>query len=120
MMTRPALDTGSTRLAIAGDLWVDHLATSDELRFAVLDDEHVVGVVVHLRPASHDALGDDDQTFIFEDALTFDEAGRHLDVVYGVDARRKPGGTCHSDEGRSRNYRGGCEQIFHERSPYAL
>src|SRR5437660_687224 len=91
MMTHPALDTGSARLAGTDYLWIDHLAPGDELRFAILDDEHVVGVVMHLRTALHDALGDDDQTFIIEDALTLDEAGRNLAVVYGVDARRKPG-----------------------------
>src|SRR5258706_2885102 len=69
MMTHPALDTGSARLAGTGYLRRDHLAAGDELRFAILDDEHVVGVVVHLGAAPHDALGDDDQTFILEDAL---------------------------------------------------
>src|SRR5258705_382457 len=118
MTTHPALDTGSARLAGTDYLWVDHLAAGDELRFAILNNEHVVGVVVHLRAALHDALGDDDQTFILEDALTLDEAGRNLVVVYVVDARRKPGGSSHGYQGRSRKYRGECERVFHERSPY--
>src|SRR6266699_499091 len=42
MMTDPALDTGPARLARGGYLRVDHLATGDELRFAIHDDEHVV------------------------------------------------------------------------------
>ncbi len=111
---------GSARLAGAHFLWVDHLTAGDELRFAILDDEHVVGIVVHLRAALHDALGDDDQTFILEDALALDEAGRNLVVVYGVDARRKPGGHPHGYQGRSREYRGECERVFHERSPCEL
>src|SRR5260221_560255 len=100
MMTHPVLDTGSARLAGTGYLRRDHLAAGDELRFAILDDEHVVGVVVHLRAALHDALGDDDQAFILDDALTLDEAGRNLVVVYVVDARRKPGGSSHGYQGR--------------------
>src|SRR5467141_1263423 len=118
MMTHPALDTGSARLAGAHLLWVDHLAAGDELRFAILDDEHVVGIVVHLGAALHDALGDDDQTFILEDALTFDEAGRNLVLVYVVDARRKPGGHSHGYQGHSRKCRCESERVFHERSPY--
>src|SRR5258705_150223 len=120
MMIRPAVDTGSARLAGADYLWVDQLAAGDELRFAILDDEHVIGIVVHLRAALHDALGDDDQTFILEDALTFDEAGRNLVVVYGVDTRRKPGGHPHGYQGRGREHRGECERVFHERSPCEL
>src|SRR5260221_208950 len=120
MMIRPAVDTGSPRLAGVDYLWVDHLAAGDELRFAILDDEHVIGIVVHLRAALHDALGDDDQTFILKDALTFDEAGRNLGVVYGVNARRKPGGHPHGYQSRSREYRGECERVFHERSPCEL
>src|SRR5258705_169576 len=120
MMTRPALDTGSARLAGAVCLCIGQLAAGDELRFAILDDEHVVGVVVHLRAALHAAIGDDDQTFILEDALTLDEAGRHFVVVYGVDARRKPGGHSHGYQGHSRKHCGECERVFHERSPYEL
>src|SRR5258706_3339726 len=110
MMTHAALDTGSARLAGAHFLWVDQLAAGDEPRFAILDDEHVVGIVVHLRAALHDALGDDDQTLILEDALTFDEAGRNLSVVYGVDARRKPGGHPHGYQARSREHRAQCKR----------
>src|SRR5262249_13123751 len=51
MMTHPALDTDPARLAGGGYLRVDHLAAGDELRFAIHDDEHVVGVVVHLGAA---------------------------------------------------------------------
>src|SRR5438105_2333244 len=60
MMTRAVLDACSARLAGRGCLRVDHLAAGDELRFAIHYDEHVVGVVVHLGAAPHDALGDDD------------------------------------------------------------
>src|SRR5215468_11730296 len=48
MMTHPALDTGPARLAGGGYLRVDHLSAGDELGFAIHDDEHMVGVVVHL------------------------------------------------------------------------
>jgi tRNA-splicing ligase RtcB (3'-phosphate/5'-hydroxy nucleic acid ligase) len=44
MVTHPALDTGPARLAWGGHLRVDHLAASDELRFAIHDNEHMVGV----------------------------------------------------------------------------
>src|SRR5258705_384432 len=118
MMTHPALDTASARLAGALFLWVDQLAAGDEVRFAILDNEHVVGVVVHLRAALHDALGDDDQTLILEDALTLGEAGRNLVVVYVVDTRRKPSGPSHGYQGHSRKCRCESERVFHERSPY--
>src|SRR5258706_142106 len=111
-----AVNPGSARLAGVDYLWVDHLAAGDELRFAILDDEHVIGVGVHLGTALHTALGDDDQTFILKDALALDEAGRNLGMVYGVNARRKPGGHPHGYQGRSREYRGECERVFHERS----
>src|SRR5258707_14988209 len=117
MMTHPALDTGPARLAGGGYLRVDHLAAGDELRFAIHDDEHVVGVVVHLGAALHAAVGDDDQTFILDDAPALDESGRNLVVVYVVDARRKTGGSSQGYEGGSREYRGECEQVYHERYP---
>src|SRR5882672_3537389 len=120
MMTHAALDTGSARLAGAHYLWVGQLAPGDKFRFAILDNEHVVGIVVHLRAALHDALGDDDQTLILEHALALDEAGRNLVVVYGVDARRKPGGHPHGYQGRGREYRGECERVFHGLSPCEL
>jgi ABC-type uncharacterized transport system substrate-binding protein len=44
-------------------------------------------------------------------------AGRNLVVVYVVDARRKTGGSSQGYQGGSREYRGECEQVFHERSP---
>src|SRR5258706_6704262 len=117
MMTHPALDTGPARLAGGGYLRVDHLAAGDELRFAIHDDEHVVGVVVHFGAALHAAVGDDDQTFILDDAPALDEGGRNLVVGYVVDARRKTGGSSEGYQGGSREYRGECEQVFHERSP---
>src|SRR5215471_1506125 len=109
MMTHPALDAGAARLAGIGYFRVDHLATGAELRFAIHDDEHVVGVVVHLGAALHGAVGDDDQTFILDDAPALDESGRNLVVVYVVDARRKASGSSQSYQGGSREYRGGCE-----------
>src|SRR5262245_52483718 len=116
MMTHAALDAGSARLAGLGCLRVDQLAAGDELRFAIHDDEHVVGVVVHLGAAPHDALGDDDQALILNDAPALDEGGRNLVVVYVVDALRKTGGSC---QGGSREYRGECDRVFdrvfHER-----
>src|SRR6266853_6228420 len=117
MMTHPALDTGPARLAGGGYLRVDHLAAGDELRFAIHDDEHVVGVVVHLGAALHAAVGDDDQTFILDDAPALDEGGRNLVVVHVVDARRKTGGSSQGYQGGRRENRGECEQVFHERSP---
>src|SRR5260221_699818 len=120
MTTHAALDTGFAGLAGAHYLWVGQLAPGDKLRFAIHDDEHVVGIVVLLRAALHDALGDDDQTLILKDTLTFDEAGRNLVVVYGVDARRKPGGHPHGYQGRGREYRGERGRVFHERSPCEL
>src|SRR5712692_3014510 len=102
MMTHPALDTGPARLAGGGYLRVDHLAAGDELRFAVHDDEHVVGGVVHLGAALHAAVGDDDQTFILDDAPALDEGGRHLVVVHVMDARRKTGGSSIRHQGGSR------------------
>src|SRR5262245_60912221 len=100
MMTHPALDAGPARLAVGGYLRVDHPATGDELRFAIHDNEHVVGVIVHLGATLHAAVGDDDQTFILDDAPALDESGRNLVVVYVVHARRKAGG-------RSQGYQGG-------------
>src|SRR5215468_712413 len=117
MMTHPALDTGPARLPGGGYLRVDHLSAGNELRFAIHDDEHVVGVVVHLGAALYAAVGDDDQTFILDDAPALDEGGSDLVVVYVVDARRKSGGRPQGYEGGGREYRGGCEQVFHERSP---
>src|SRR5258708_5154522 len=111
MMTHPALDTGPARLAGGGYLRVDHLATGDELRFAIHDDEHVVGVVVHFGATLHAAVGDDDQALILDDAPALDEGGRNLVVVYVVDALRKTGGSC---QGGSREYRGECDRVFHE------
>src|SRR6267142_1642644 len=93
MTTHPALDTGPARLAGAGYLRVDHLAAGDELRFAIHDDEYVVGVVVHFGGALHAAVGDDDQALILEDAPALDEGGRNLVVVYVANARRKMGGS---------------------------
>src|SRR5438270_233440 len=112
MMTLPALHTGSARLAGVGYLRVDHLAAGAELRFAIHDDKHVVDAVVHLGAAPHDALGDDDQALILDDAPALDEGGRNLVVVYVVDALRKTGGSC---QGGSREYRGECDWVFHER-----
>src|SRR5579871_2130784 len=120
MMAHAALNTGAACLAGAVCLRTDQLTPGDELRFAFLDDEHMVGIVVHLRAAPDDALGDDDQTLIFEDALTLDEASRDLGVVYIVDTRGNPRGHPNSREGRRGKYRGKCERIFHERSPYEL
>src|SRR6516162_2705547 len=111
MVTDPALDAAPARLAGVGYLRVDHLAAGDELRFAIHDDEHVVGVVVHLGAALHGAVGDDDQTLILDDAPALDEGGRNLVVVYVVDALRKTGGSC---QGGSREYRGECDRVFHE------
>src|SRR5258708_1324723 len=81
MMTYPTLDTGSACLAGVGYLGVDHLAAGDELRFAILDDEHVVGVVVHLGAALQAGVGVDGQTLILEDARALDEGRRNLAVV---------------------------------------
>src|SRR2546423_8585775 len=92
MMTHAALDAGPARLAAVGYLRVDHLAAGDELSFAIHDDEHVVGVVVHFGTALHAAVGDDDQALILEDAPAFDEGGRNLVVVNIADARRKMAG----------------------------
>src|SRR5450432_788629 len=92
MMTDPTLDAAPARLAGGGYLRVDHLAAGDELRFAIQDDEHVIGVVVHLGSTLHAAVGDDGQTFILDDAPALDEGGRDLLVVDDVDARRKAGG----------------------------
>src|SRR5215471_19260706 len=94
MMTRPTLDTGSSRLASTLYLWLDHLAAGDELRFAILDDEHVVGVVVHLGAALHATVGDDGQPFVLDDARALDEGGRNLVVVDVVDSgwKTKTGG----------------------------
>src|SRR5437899_11983428 len=94
MMTHAALDAGPARLAGVGYLRVDQLAAGDELRFAIHDDEHVVGVVVHFGAALHGAFGDDDQTLILDDAPALDEGGSNLVVVYVVDALRKMGGSC--------------------------
>src|SRR5436305_13052035 len=102
MMTLPALNTGSARLAGVGYLRVDHLAAGDELRFAIHDDEHVVGVVVHFGTALHAAVGDDDQALILEDAPALDEGGRNLVVVYVADARRKTCGSCEGGSGAAR------------------
>src|SRR5262245_47024467 len=93
MMTHAALDAGPARLAGVGCLRVDHLAAGDELRFAIHDDEHVVGVVVHFGAALHAAVGDDDQALILEDAPALDEGGRNLVVVYVAHARWKMGGS---------------------------
>jgi hypothetical protein len=41
-------------------------AAGDELRFAIHDDEHVVGVVVHFGAALHAAVGNDDQALILD------------------------------------------------------
>jgi hypothetical protein len=60
----------------------------------------VVDAVVHLGAAPHDALGDDDQALILDDAPALDEGGRNLAVVYVVDALRKTGGSC---QGGARN-----------------
>src|SRR5580704_7734936 len=118
MMTHPALDAGPARLAGLGCLRVDQLAAGDELRFAIHDDKHVVDAVVHLGAAPHDALGDDDQALILDDAPALDEGGRNLVVVYIVDARWKAGGSSQGYEGGgSREYRGECKPVFHERSP---
>src|SRR5262245_30355590 len=92
-MTLPALDTGRARLTGVGYLRVDHLAAGDELRFAIHDDEHVVGVVVHVGAALHAAVGNDDQALILEDAPALDEGGRNLVVVYVAHARWKMGGS---------------------------
>src|SRR4051812_29857170 len=73
MMTHPALDAGPAGLAGGSDLRVDDLAAGHELRFAIHDNEHVVGVVVNLGPALHAAVGDDDQTFILNDPPALDE-----------------------------------------------
>src|SRR5258706_10374697 len=89
MMPHAVLDTGSARLAGALDLWRDHLAAGDELRFAILDDEHVAGLVVHLGAALHAAVGDDGQALILKDALALDEGSRNLVVTDVVNARRK-------------------------------
>src|ERR1700716_235923 len=93
MMTLPALDPGRARLAGVGYLRVDHLAAGDELRFAIHDDEHVVGVVVHLGAALHAAVGDDDQALILEDAPALAKGGGTLLGVYVGDPRRKRGGS---------------------------
>src|SRR2546428_3467934 len=111
MMTHAALDAVSARLAGVGCLRVDQLAAGDDLRFAIHDDKHVVGVVVHLGAAPHDALGDDDQALILDDTPALDEGGRNLVVVYVVDALRKTGGSC---QGGSREYGGECCWVFHE------
>src|SRR6516164_3656919 len=117
LMTHPDLDAGPARLDGVGYLRVDHLAAGDELRFAVHDDEHVVGVVVHLGAALYGAVGDDDQTLILDDAPALDEGGRNLVVVDVVDARRKTGGNSQGYQGGSREYSGDCKRVFHERSP---
>src|SRR5215467_10011407 len=117
-MTDPALDTRPARLTGSGCLRVDHLAAGDELRFAIHDDEHVVGVVVHLGAALHTAVGDDDQTFIFNDAAALDEGGRNLVVVYVVDAGRKTGGSSQGYQSGNREYGGECEQVFHDGLPF--
>src|SRR5258706_4715170 len=84
-----AVNPGSARLAGVDFLWVDHLAAGDELRFAVLDDEHVIGVGVHLGAALHTAVGDDGQTFILDDARALPEGSRNLVVVDVADSRWK-------------------------------
>jgi hypothetical protein len=38
---------------------------------------------VHLGAALHAAVGDDDQTFILDDAPALDEGGRNLVVIQG-------------------------------------
>src|SRR5258708_13697464 len=117
MMTHPALDTGPARLAGGGYLRVDHLAAGDELRFAIHDDEHVVGVVVHLGASLHAAVGDDDQTFILDHAPALDEAGRNLVVAYAVDARRKSAGSSHRHKAARRHHPPPAQQAYHKRSP---
>src|SRR6187549_3534974 len=109
MMAHAALDTGTAHLPRLNFLWLDHLAAGNELRLAILDDEHVVGGGVYLGAALHAAIGDDGQTVILEDALTLDEGGRNLVVADIADLRRKSGGHCHGDQGRGRNYRGECK-----------
>src|SRR5262245_54963272 len=108
-MTLPALDTGRARLTGVGYLRVDHLAAGDELRFAIHDDEHVVGVVVHFGAALHAAVGDDDQALILEYAPALDEGGRNLVVVYVAHARWKMGGSfeVHSVVAARGGFRGG-------------
>jgi hypothetical protein len=73
--------------------------------------------MMHLGAALHAAVGDDDQTFILDDAPALDESGRDLVVVYVVDARRKTGGGSECYQSGSREYRGECEQAFHEQAP---
>src|SRR5215468_10721257 len=117
MMSLSAVDTGPAGLAGGGYLRVDHLTAGDELRFAIHDNEHMVGVVVHLGAALHGTVGDDGQTFILDNAPALDEGSRNLVVVYVVNALRKTGGNSERYQGGSREYCGQCEQIFHERSP---
>src|SRR5258708_17882765 len=112
MMTHPALDTGPARLAGGSYLRVDHLAAGDELRFAIHDDEHVVGVVVHLGAALHAAVGDDDQTFILDDAPALDESGRNLVVVYVVDARLDTRSRSQGYRNGTRDRRDRCIQLY--------
>src|SRR5258708_1604786 len=78
MMTHPALDTGPARLAGGGYLRVDHLAAGDELRFAIHDDEYVVGVVVHLGAPLHAAVGHHDQTFTLDISPSLTQTSPHL------------------------------------------
>src|SRR6478672_5595143 len=89
MMTHAALNAGSARLAGVDYLRVDHPAAGDELRFAILDDEHVVGVGVHLGAALQATVGDDGQTLILEDAPALDEGRRNLAMVDVADSRWK-------------------------------
>src|SRR5476649_1325871 len=120
MMSHPALDTGPARLPGTHFLWVDHFASRDELRFAIHDDEHMVGAAVHLGATLHTAVGDDDQPFILDDTRALNEGGRNLAVVNVVDGRRKPCGHSHGYEGGIRKDGGECEREFHEGSPYEL
>src|SRR5450631_1362130 len=87
MMSHPALDTSPARLPGTHFLWVDHFASRDELRFAIHDDEHMVGAAVHLGATLHTAVGDDDQPFILDDTRALNEGGRNLAVVNVVDSR---------------------------------
>jgi hypothetical protein len=109
MMAHAALDTGPARLAGSGYPRVDDLSTGDELRFPISDNEHVVGVVVHLGAAPYGTIGADVQAFIVDDGPTLDENGCNLVVVYIVNPRRKAAGSSERYEGGSREYCGDCE-----------